>query len=157
MPRKKSPPDPEYLVATIDKIERTYFVSQEHEHGFLDDEAIVDVTGTIEDISARHARFLGQPIAMTFACARRFKKDADHAENEPVLFPMNLRKTGCSFMAYLPADAFWTLPSMIDSEAVTCIEARFASVRYGSGELLSVYFATRSKLHELALLLAPRR
>jgi hypothetical protein len=60
-------------------------------------------------------------------------------------------------MAYLPADAFWTLPSMIDSEAVTRIEARFASVRYGSGELLSVYFATPSKLGELALLLAARR
>ncbi|HEX8572881.1 MAG TPA: hypothetical protein VF759_09030 [Allosphingosinicella sp.] len=62
---------------------------------------------------------------------------------------VQLRKRGCSLAAYLPADAFWALPSMISSGAITHIEARFERLSYGSGDLQSLYFATASKLAEL--------
>jgi len=156
MPRKKPQPEPEELVATIETVERTYYASQERDRGkFFNDEAILDLVGTIQDISPRHKRFLGHTIEMSFVCARRFKSDSEAPEAKPFLLSIRLKKDRCSFMAYLPADAFWALPAMIASKAVTRIEARFADVRYGSGELLSVYFASPSKLAELATFGAP--
>jgi hypothetical protein len=62
---------------------------------------------------------------------------------------VQLRKKGCSLAAYLPAAAFWALPSMISSGAFTHIEARFDRLSYGSGDLQSLYFAAASKLAEL--------
>jgi hypothetical protein len=156
MPRKKPPPETEELVATIETVERTYYASQERDHGkFFDDEAILDVVGTIQTISPRHKRFLGHTIEMSFVCARRFKSDSEAPEGGPFLLSISLKKDRCSFMAYLPSDAFWALPGMIASEEVTRIEARFTKVRYGGGELLSVYFASPSKLAELAAFGAP--
>lgn len=61
---------------------------------------------------------------------------------------VQLRKKGCSLAGYLPADAFWSLPAMISSGAITHIEARFDRPRYGRGDLQSLYFATDSKLTE---------
>ena len=156
MRRRKQPlPDPEYLVASIENIEETYYVSQERERGrYLDDEAIIEVIGKIEKISPRHKRFIGNRIEMSFVCSRRFGSDHAQSESGPALFSMNLRKGGCSFMAYLPADAFWALPAIITSKAITCVETTFAHTRYRSGELLSVYFATPAKLEQLAAVVA---
>jgi hypothetical protein len=52
-------------------------------------------------------------------------------------------------MAYLPADALWTLPEMIASGAITHIQSDFDRLSHGSGDLQSLYFATASKLAEL--------
>ena len=74
------------------------------------------------------------------------KKDST---GKPYLMSAQLRKTGCSVAAYLPADAFWALPEMISSGAITHIEARFDKPSRGSGDLQSLYFATAAKLDEL--------
>lgn len=149
MPKKQRPPEPGRLVATIETVEHSYYVSQYREHGnWFDDEAILDVIGKIEEISPRHKRHLGRRIEMSFACSRRFTKEATEPEGKPFLLNVNLKKDRCSFMAYLPADAFWALPGMIASKAVTHIEARFSEPHYGSADLLSVHFATAAKLAE---------
>lgn len=141
MPRKLPPPQPENLTASIERTEQSYFISEHREHGFVDDEAILTVIGRIEEISPRHKRFFGQRIEMSFVCSRRFGKDDGEAVGKPFLLDMNLRKERCSFMAYLPADAFWALPPMIASKTVTHIEASFEPTRHGSASLLSVYFS----------------
>lgn len=143
MAKKMSPPPPQLLVATIREIEQTYYISEEYgELARVDDEAIVDIVGEIEDISPAQKRFLGQKIEMSFISARSFsRKDPGVTIDKPFLLPIQLRKDRCSLMAYLPADAFWALPNLISSGAVTHIEARFAKPHYGTGDLLSVYFA----------------
>jgi hypothetical protein len=67
------------------------------------------------------------------------------------MLTVNLRKGGCSLMAYIPADAFWALPAMISSGAVTHVEARFGKSHYGSADLLSLYFAPAHRLIESKL------
>lgn len=65
---------------------------------------------------------------MTLLCARSFAKDeATPTGNKSVLFSLNLRKGACSLLAYLPSDAFWALPGMISSKAVTHIGVRSAN------------------------------
>lgn len=81
--------------------------------------------------------------------ARSFGEEPSSSAGKPFLMSVQLRKRGCSLAAYLPADAFWALPSMISSGAITHIEARFERLSYGSGDLQSLYFATASKLAEL--------
>jgi hypothetical protein len=150
MPKKKRPPDQGRLVATIETVEQTYYASQNREHGdWFDDEAILDITGKVEGISPRHKRHLGQKIEMSFVCSRRFEKDVAEPAGKPFLLSVNLKKDCCSFMAYLPADAFWALPSMIASKAVTRIEAMFGEPHSGSADLIGVYFATTPKLGSL--------
>jgi hypothetical protein len=112
--------------------------------------AMLDVTGKIEEISPRHKRLLGEQIGMSLICSRRFSKDGVDPEGKPLLLNINLKKNRCGFLVYLPADAFWALPAMIASKAVTHIEATFDDVRYGSGNLLSLHFAPASKLTTLS-------
>lgn len=83
-------------------------------------------------------------------CTRSYGDRATFsATDEPFLMSIQLRKSGCSLAAYLPADAFWALPAMISSGAITHIEARFDRLLYGSGDLQSLYLANASKLAKL--------
>jgi hypothetical protein len=61
---------------------------------------------------------------------------------------VSLRGENRSLGAYLPSDAFWSLPGMIASKAVTHIEAEFGPTRAGYGELLSLHFATAEAIEE---------
>jgi hypothetical protein len=149
MVRKKArAPQPETLIAMIEGVERTYFIAENAgDRARVDDEAILDVIGRIEDISQARRRYLGQRIEMSFICARSFgRNEATPTADKTFLLSVQLRKDRCSLMAYLPADAFWALPAMISSGAVTHIAARFDKPHYGTADLLSVHFAPRSKI-----------
>ncbi len=147
MPKRRgSTSEPSRLVARIEAVEQTYYVSAGMEHGhYVDDEAILDVIGRIEEISPHHKRFLDRRIEMSFVCSHRYPHDGP-VEGGPRLFNINLRKDQCSFLVYLPAAPFWAVPPMIASGAFTHVEARFAELRYGSADLLSAYFAPASKV-----------
>lgn len=149
--RKPRPPEPEILVAAIESVERTYYVSEQRgEVRRVEDEAILDIVGRIEHLDRSRSQFLGRQIGISLICARSFGgEESSPATGKPFLMSVQLRKKGCSIAAYLPADAFWALPEMISSGAVTHIEARFDKPRHGSGDLQSLYFATASKLDEL--------
>jgi len=149
--RKPRPPEPEILVAAIEGMESTYYISElRGEVRHVDDEAILDIVGRIERHDRRRSQYLGQRIEISLVCARSFGAEASTTPTgRPFLMSVQLRKGACSLMAYLPADAFWSLPAMISSGAVTHVEARFDKPRYGSGDLQSLYFATASKLDEI--------
>ena len=108
----------------------------------VDDEAILDIVGRIERLDRSRNQYLGHRIEISLLCARSFGEELPASTGKPSLMSVQLRKKGCSLAAYLPADAFWALPSMISSGAITHIEARFDSLSYGSGDLRSLYFAT---------------
>ena len=135
-------PPPESLTARIDTVARTYFIAADGDTGRrAEDEAILRVMGVIECIGPRYRRFLGQPLEMAFVCARSFEgKERTPTTDKPLLLPLELRKNQRSLMVYLPGDAFWALSRMIPDRLITHIEARFSGLRYGTADLLSVYF-----------------
>ena len=146
--RKSRPPEPVILVAAIETMERTYFISEwRGDLRRVDDEAILNVVGRIERLDGSRSQYLGQRIDISLVCARSFAAEASSpASGKPFLMSVQLRKSGCSLMAYLPADAFWALPEMISSGSITHIEARFDKPSHGSGDLQSLHFAPASKL-----------
>ena len=148
--RKSRPPEPEILVAAIESIGQTYYISEMRgEVRRVDDEAILDIVGRIERLDPSRSQYLDRRIDISLLCARSFGEETPTFTGKPFLMSAQLRKRGCSLAAYLPADAFWALPSMISSGAITHLEARFDRLSYGSGDLRSLYFATASKLAEL--------
>jgi len=148
MPKKPPPPEPCTLVAKIVSMQRDYYISENrsHEHP-VGDEACIDIVGRIEQISPTLKQHLGREIDMSLMCARSFERDErTPPSDKPFLLMINLRKGGCSLMAYLPTDPFWALPAMVTSGAITHIEARFEPPSRGSGLLLSLHFGPIDKV-----------
>jgi hypothetical protein len=149
MARRKTPrPDPELLVARIDRFEQSYYIAEDRTHQEpVQDEALIEITGTIEDISKRHKQHLGLEIEITLGCAHGFSdREPTVTKDRPFLLMMVLRKNQRSCMAYLPSASFRAIPRMIETGRVTHIEARFEPVRYGDGALLSLYLTPETKL-----------
>lgn len=146
--RKARAPEPEILVATIEEVDQTYFISElRGENRRVDDEAILGIVGRIERIGPARKQYLNQRIEMSFVCARSFAAEVSCvATGRPSLMSLQLRKRACSLIAYLPADAFWALPALISSRAISHVEARFDKPSYGIGDLQSLHFAPASKL-----------
>lgn len=151
MPKKPPQPEPEMLIARIEGFEQTYYISEYREHTMpVQDEAFINITGRIERISPRHKQHLYREIEINLACSRGFEREGRTVTSDrPFLLPVRLRKEQCAFMAYLPADAFWAIPRMIETSRISHIEARFEPVRYGSGTLLSLHLIPESKLDGL--------
>ena len=139
--------DPSSLVASIERYEQTYYISEHGPSGAeTNDEALIEIQGRIVCISAGHTQHVAQPIEITFGCAATYAADErTPLSDKPFLLLMILRKHQRSFMAYLPAAAFWSIPAMIEAGRLTHIEARFNRPRYGSGKLLGVYLMPESK------------
>lgn len=149
MARRKTPQhDPSILVAKIETVEQTYYLSEYPEYTSpVGDEGLIDIVGRIEKISPAHKRHLGLPIDISLACERSFPRgERTPPTDRPFLLPLYLKKDRCHFMAYMPADAFWAMRPMITSGAITHIEARFGPPRYGNADLLSIFFSPASKL-----------
>lgn len=148
MPRRKAPqPEPCSLVAIIEAVEQTYYISEHGDPARASDEALIEIIARIEQITPRLKQHLHRQIEITLACARFFsREDRTPPTDHPFLLPIQLRKGRCSFMAYLPGDPFWALRPMITSGAITHIEALFAQPHRGSGDLQGIHFAPASKL-----------
>lgn len=142
---------PEELTAKIESFSQSYYVSQSVGEGArLDDEAQIEISATIIDISKRHRRFLGEPIEISLLRARSFRRHEDTpAAERPFLLYMILRRDRCSCLGYIPSDVFWAIPDMLHTNAVSHIQASFEATRRGSGELLSIYLAPEAKLEPI--------
>jgi hypothetical protein len=150
MARSKKPPkpQPEGLAAIIETVEQTYYIA-DYQQGDtpLGDESIIDIVGRIEQISPRHIAHLGEKVGISLICARSFAgKEPTPVTDRPILYGITLRKNQHSALAYLPADAFWALPPMIRSGAITHIELRFNPIHRGSADLVAIHLAPASKL-----------
>jgi len=140
--RKTPPPEPELLVARIESFAQSYYIAQDRARDpSVEDEALIDITAIIEDISKRHKKLIGEKIEITLACSRVVEDSGPAvARDHAFLLTMNLRKGYRGCMVYMPRDPFWAIPRMIETGRVTHIEARFEPIRYGDGELLSLHF-----------------
>lgn len=152
MPRAKQAPEEQNdLIARIESYDHSYYISRDAgSEGYVGDEAIVEITARIERIAPKHKRFLHQTIEILFICARTFGTENDAGYGaKPVLFSVNLRKKECSLLAYMPADAFWTIPPMIENGSVSHVWATHGRSHYGSADLLSVLLASEAKVAKL--------
>lgn len=141
MPKRKPPPEPSTLTAVIEGKAQSYYLSQEPGLGRVDDEAIIDLVGRIEEISPAHKRHQGKQIEMSLVCSRSFSRDdPTPTTDKPFLLSVNLRGEQRSLMAYMPADAFWSVSSMIVAGEITHVEARFGPIHRGNADLLSLHW-----------------
>lgn len=151
MPKRKSSrfPPPEGLVARIDSHRLSYYASQPQERDppFFDDEALIDISATIERVSERHRAYVGQTLEITLACARTYKPgDLSASQDTPSLFSMTLKQAQRSCLGYLPSEAFWPIPLLIENGTYTHVETRFTPLSRGHGELLGIWLGTRAGL-----------
>lgn len=142
MPRRtQRQTESEKLVARIDRVDPSYYISRHEDR--IGDEAILNIDATIERISSRHGQHVGSLLELSLVIERTFEKDT--VAGRPHLFSVNLNKKQRSILAYLPADAFWSLPRLIDLGA-THIEARFSPIYRGSGNLESIHVASLASI-----------
>lgn len=148
MPKRAVRVEVHEMTIVIGRFEQTYYISDcRRSGGRMEDEAIIEVAGRIQAIDAAYKRHLGRDIEMTFIRSRSFSAEDDTPTTDhPFLLTVVLKKDHCSLMGYLPADAFWALPSMISSGSITHVEARFDKPHYGSASLISLHFTPASKL-----------
>jgi hypothetical protein len=87
---------PDSLAARIQTFAQTYFIAADGTAGSrVEDEAILNITTTIESIGTRHQRFLGRPLEMDLICARSFaSKCPTPKADKPVLLPWSSERTG---------------------------------------------------------------
>jgi hypothetical protein len=124
------------LVARIERVSRSYYLSILPTSG-LEDEAITELSGSIERASPRHQTAVGETMTVSLLCAHRYPEE--RVDGTSGFFgSVCLRSGQRSALAYIPAQAFWNLPSLLECE-VGHIQLRFEKVRYGTGELTSVF------------------
>lgn len=74
--RKPRIPESETLVAAIEEVQQTYYISELQGHGRrVEDEAILDIVGRIERAEHSRRQHLHRRIEMSFICARSFGGD----------------------------------------------------------------------------------
>ena len=86
-------------------------------------------------------------MEISLVCARRYSADRDEP-GRPSLFYVTLRKNQRSVLSYLPADAYWSLPTLLTRPADPCVELSFERLHRGTGELRSLWIGSYKQLIE---------
>lgn len=69
--RKARPPEPERMVAAIESVAQTYYISElSGEVRQVEDEATLEIVGRIERLDRSRSQYLGQQIDISLLCAR---------------------------------------------------------------------------------------
>lgn len=130
------------ITASIETIERTYFLQRHTPTGGSSDDAVIDIVGRIESASKPYDRYVGHIIEVALRSSRSFSAGTKE-ETVGALgpFSISLGESGFSVLAYLPSDAFWAIPGMLSDHSVSHIGLTFDTPRHGSGSLESIHFA----------------
>ena len=136
------------LVGKIENVETTYYLSA---HGATarraTDEGRIDIAARIASIAPKFKRFADLPIEVTLLVERVYVEEGRTAPSDrPLLFSVRLNKHGGSCLAYLPSDAFWEIPRLIDAGRFTHIDIGFGTMHQGHADLQHLYFCPESKL-----------
>jgi hypothetical protein len=98
----------ERLITTIERVERSYYISQFDGRGRAppQDEALTTLHAKVVQISSRHKAYIGSGLEVTLGCARGDGRGGV----DPFLLPVNLRGVELRTMACLPQDASDAIP-----------------------------------------------
>lgn len=93
MPRKAPRPEPYELIARIETVEQSYYISEHADHRPpVGDEAIIDIVGKIERISPKLNQHLDRQIEISLVCAQSYEGDArTPASDKPFLLSVKGR------------------------------------------------------------------
>jgi hypothetical protein len=136
---------PEQLTAGVVTFRRSYYLSRQDqsEEASADDEAALIINATIEHITERHKRVLGEPIEIQLLCAQRYGRKSG---SETSFFgSVGLRGRNRSALAYLPKGPFWELPKLIN-EGASLFLLEFSPLWRGHGDLMSLFIGHRKDI-----------
>jgi hypothetical protein len=116
----------------------SYYISRDELEGGeyrVDDEAQLEIIGTIDAITRAQRKHLGAELQVSLLAAERYGPK----EAAPIAFfgSMNLRASQRSALAYLPSRPFWALPGLMRGEV--WISIGWKSLQRGYGEVASVF------------------
>jgi hypothetical protein len=147
--------EPEEFTARVISFRQSYYISRSDGRGgsLIDDEAILEVEATIDAISERHRKHIGECISISLLNANRYT--GERGDVSPFFGSVTFRGTQRSALAYLPAGPFATLPQLIERGADT-VQVQFSALRHGWGELLNLWLGTRGDLEAMGTFGAPK-
>jgi hypothetical protein len=133
-----------HLYADIRAASFTYFIAS---HGsartteWIEDEAIIELDAEIAKIEPLQPEHVGKQIECSLVCSRSFsrEKSSETPAGMPFLYSIILRRNGRSMLAYLPADAFWTVQAQLQAGTLKHLEASYQRPARGSSDLTSLY------------------
>jgi hypothetical protein len=137
----------ERLIGSVLDWRASYFIGQYTDKATIDDEAITNLACQIVEADPRHRQHIGQIMEVSLVCASRYSVDRDDPAR-PSLFYVTLRKNQRSVLSYLPADAYWSLPTLLTRPTDPCIELSFERLHRGTGELRSLWIGSYKQLIE---------
>jgi hypothetical protein len=143
-PRQPKQTDPEYiLLASISSRSFSYYISSHGEHPRTSsDEATIDIVAEILAIAPSMPSHIGKELECSLISAVTYRRgDPERPPTGPMLYRVGLKKDSRSVLAYLPVDVFWGLLPEFRCGALKYVEARFSKPRYGTAELISLYFS----------------
>ncbi|MCP1829099.1 hypothetical protein J2R76_005799 [Bradyrhizobium sp. USDA 4532] len=129
------------LTANIVSSKFSYFIADHRPSGvsFVDDEAIIDLETTIEEIEPANPDHNGATLECSLICAKRYNIDPPSVVGHPSLFSVTLKKNRRSVLAYLPSEAFWALQARLDAGKVIQLELTYIAPSRGVGDLTSIH------------------
>ena len=97
---------------------RKYYISRPDlgSDGRTNDEAQLEIEGTIEAVSPPHKKHLGAVLELSLLSAQDYS--SDRSSVSPFFGSVTLRGSQRSALAYLPPKPFWELPAVIGSGAI---------------------------------------
>ncbi|WP_162789540.1 hypothetical protein [Altererythrobacter sp. ZODW24] len=132
------------LLIAIETFDQSYHIADHRaEIGRVDDEAIIDIHGTIVRAIDEAKALEGKRAEVSLICSKQYHCHRGHSESQqPMLMTANVLKGTFKALAYLPAKPFWALPKMITSGRVSHIIADYRAGPRRDSELRALYFAS---------------
>lgn len=129
------------LTATVENCRSSYsLVDHRPQVDRLDDEAIIELSTTIDRISGSRKDLLRQSMAVTlYSSASYYPKNDGGAPLVP-RSTLSLRKGACSTLIHLPTEAFWGLHSRLLDSHLSLLTLTYGRAQYGSADLISIAF-----------------
>lgn len=154
--KSKTKSDSIELLIEIESFEQSYHIADHRvEIGRVDDEAIIEIRGTILRSSYQMSHLEGKRADVSLVCSQQYDADPKLSEPEqPMLMTAGLVRGKFQALAYLPTKPFWALPEMIASGRVSHVIADYRVRPRSDSMLQSLYFASLDNIErqELAAL-----
>src|SRR4051812_37844086 len=97
------------------------------------------VTTEIAAITPQKIDHIGKALLCSLVCSRTYESPEDRPA-QPALYYVTFKNDERWLLVDLPTEAFWGLRSELRNERLGFVEVRYNRPRYGSGQLISLYF-----------------
>lgn len=151
--KSKTKSESRELLIKIESFEQSYHIADHRaEVGRVDDEAIIDIRGTIFRSNDHMSHLEGKRADVSLACSQQYDTDPKlSGPEQPMLMTAGVVRGKFQARAYLPTKPFWALPDMIASGRVSHIIADYRVKPRSDSILHSLYFASLDNIERQEL------